>query len=68
VRQHDGALVTGSGPGRGAWVGPSAACVELATQRKGFRRGLGAEVNAAEVARLLSSWSTEPLACPHANG
>lgn len=66
VRWDDGSLVTGPGSGRGAWVGPSTACVELATQRKGFNRGLRAEVNAAEIARLLASWSTEPLACPHA--
>jgi len=67
VRRVDDALVVGPGPGRGVWVGPSTACVDAATQRKGFHRGLRAEVNAAEIARLVSSWSTEPLACPHAS-
>ena len=67
VRAVDGRLETGFGPGRGAWVGPSPACVELATQRHAWARALRVEVNATEIARLLASWSTEPLACPHAS-
>ena len=67
VRGDGDGLVTGSGPGRGAWVGPAAPCVEAAAQRRGFARGLRAEVNAAAIARLLTSWPTEPIACPHAN-
>ena len=65
VRVESGELVTGAGPGRGAWVGPSVACLQLASDRQGLRRGLGAEANVAAIARLLKSWSTGLLACPH---
>ena len=67
VRRDGDGLVAGSGPGRGAWVGPAVQCVEAAAQRRGFARGLRAEVNAAAIARLQTSWPPEPIACPHAS-
>ncbi len=65
VRASADGLVTGPGPGRGVWLGPAQECAELAAERRGVFGSLRAEANAADVARLLASWSTDPLACPH---
>lgn len=65
VRSDDEDLIVGPGPGRGAWVGPSPACVRLARDRRAFGRALRVEVIAVAVARLLDSWPMKPPACPH---
>ena len=55
TRRPDGALVLGSGPGRGAWLcAPPTAieCLEAAQRRKGLDRALRAPVGEREVARL----------------
>jgi len=68
VRVTAKGLDTGPGPGRGAYVGPSPACLAVALERKALSRALSAEVNAPDLARLYGSWPVEPLACPHGGG
>ena len=68
VRASGDGVEMGPGPGRGAYVGASPACLRLAVERKALGRALRVEVNAPDVARLSSSWPVEPSACPHGGG
>ncbi|RMH77379.1 MAG: YlxR family protein [Actinomyces sp.] len=65
LRRTSDGLALGPGPGRGAWVGPSRACLELAVKRRALGRALRFEANAAELARLHDSWPPGPPDCPY---
>lgn len=56
LRAPAGALSTGSGPGRGAWLHRTEACVALAVQRKALSRALGVALSLSEesLVRLLT--------------
>ena len=68
VRAERGGLTTITGGGRGAWLGPARACLERTHAAQGLARALRVEVNAAGIARLMESWPTVPLTCPHESG
>jgi len=61
VREHipDGVAprvrpdLTGSAPGRGAWLHPDAACLELALRRGGFARSFREKVDTGHLAQEL---------------
>lgn len=59
-----GELALNRGSGRGAWVGPANACLARVTPAS-LSRALRVEVNESEVARLIGSWPTVAVVCPH---
>ena len=66
IRATAEGLATGPGDGRGAWVGPSPVCLDLAIRRQAVSRALRTASDANQLARLADSWPSEPVACPHA--
>ena len=63
-----GALVVGSGPGRGAWLCEDMACFDLAEHRRAFGRALRADVKPGEIARLREAWPLRPGSVPGPSG
>ena len=59
----NGQIKTGGGVGRGAWVGPTQECVDLATKHQAWNRALRAEVKAGEIAKLSELWLTDSRTC-----
>lgn len=62
IRATPNGLALGRGPGRGAYVCPDQACLEVALARRAIARALRIAADADDLARLQTSWPLQPVA------